>query len=306
LHVAKKKDNKEKAESISWFARLRKKSRISIYDIDSFEMKRYFLLSPWNIFIGTLFFIILIVTGTWFTIAYSPLRQSIPGYPKIAETEKLKRQQIENIKLLEELQKKEQITYQYNKTLLDILNEDLPDEFSTADSLMPLDSSVLNNINFDISEQDSLLRKKVAEKEKYGFSLTSKQKNSISDNISGVYFFTPLHGEVIEIFDPKKGVFGIQINAPNDEAVKSTLDGTVIHTDWSSSNGHVIHVQHAHNLVSVYKHNSYLLKNQGDIVKSGEPIAIVGSNNANSKNIGLVFELWYNGIALDPKQFVNF
>lgn len=305
--MAKKEKNKEKSESSSWFDRLKKKSRIVIYDVDSFEQKRFFLLSNWNIFVGSLFIIILIVTATWFTIAHTPLRQSIPGYPKIAETEKLKRLELENLKQIGELSEKERITNQYNKSLLQVLSEQLPEDPSQlGDSIIAIDTAMINNISFKTSEKDSLLRKEVAEKEKYGFIVNKPSSGNASDNIAGVFFFTPLKGEVSGDIDTKKGHYGIDIKAPKDEAVKSTLAGTIIYTDWSSENGHVIHVQHTHNLVSVYKHCSYLLKEQGDLVKTGEPIAIIGNSGSLSLGTHLHFELWYNGVAQNPKQFINF
>jgi murein DD-endopeptidase MepM/ murein hydrolase activator NlpD len=305
--VAKKEKNNESNEKESWFARLRKKSRIEIYDVDSFEQKRFFLLSAWNIVVGLMFILILVVTATWYIIAHTPLRQSIPGYPKISETEKLKRQQLDNLKLLAELSEKERITNQYNKSLLEILSEQAPTDPSlSGDSILPIDTAMLNNITFETSDKDSILRNIVTEKEKYGFNTNKSVTGNASDNIAGVFFFTPLKGEVSGEIDTKIGHYGIDIKAPKDEAVKSTLAGTVIYTDWSPENGHVIHVQHTHNLVSVYKHCSYLLKEQGDLVKTGEPIAIVGNSGSLSLGTHLHFELWYNGVAQNPKQFINF
>lgn len=307
LHVAKKEKNKENIESSSWFDRLKKKSRIVFYDVDTFEQKRFFLLSNWNMIVGSLFVMIIIITGTWFVIAYTPLRQSIPGYPKIAETEKLKRQELENLKQLEELAEKERITNQYNKSLIEILSEQLPsDPSQLGDSILSIDTAMLNNITFETSDKDSILRNKVAENEKYGFIVNKPTAYNEADNIAGVFFFTPLKGEVSGEIDTKSGHYGIDIKAPKDEVVKSTLIGTVIYTDWSSENGHVIHVQHTHNLVSVYKHCSFLLKEQGDLVKTGEPIAIIGNSGSLSQGTHLHFELWYNGVAQNPKQFINF
>ena len=305
--MAKKEKNKEKVNDESWFDRLRKKSRISITDVESFEMKRYFLLSNWNIIVGSLFIVIVIVAGTWAVLAYTPLKKSIPGFPNEVQTEKLKRQEIANLKLLAELENKERITQQYNKNLIQLLSE-LPPENPNdgGDSLAPLDTATLNNLNFETSDADAQLRNKIFENEKYGFNVKNDAKGHSSDNIAGVFFFTPLKGEVSGEIDTKKGHYGIDIKAPKDEAIKSTLDGTVIYTDWSSENGNVIHVQHTHNLVSVYKHCSFLLKKQGDLVKSGEPIAIIGNSGSLSLGTHLHFELWYNGVAQNPRQFITF
>lgn len=301
------KSKNENVERVSLRERLTKRSRVSVVDPETFEVKNEFSLTPMNFIVVSLFILIVIVTLTWVVIAYTPLRQSIPGYPKIAEIEQEKRIDVENIKLMNQMSDKAEVLAQYNKNLLMILNEQVPEDLTVGgDSTPPLDTSVINKINFVISEKDSLLRLKIEQSEKYGFSAKTSNTGSSVDNIAGVYFFTPLKGEVSGDVNIKEGHFGIDIKAPNNEAVKATLDGTVIYSEWTPDNGNVIHVQHAHNLVSVYKHNSELLKKQGDAVKSGEPIAIIGNSGTLSIGTHLHFELWYRGIPLDPKLFIDF
>lgn len=299
-----KTDNEEK---ISLWDRLNKKSRLSVVDPVTFEVRNEFSFTPINFIVVSLFIVIVIVTLTWTIIAFTPLRQSIPGYPDIAQQEQMKRIDVENLKYLQELEEKQAILDQYNKPLLAILNEQEPSDPSIPmDSLALLDTSEINQISFEISEKDSLLREKIEATEKYGFSIKNSVTGGNADNIAGVYFFSPLKGEVSGEVNVKEGHYGIDVKAPNNEAVKSTLDGTVIYAEWTPENGHVIHVQHAHNLVSIYKHNSALLKKQGDVVKSGEPIAIIGNSGTLSLGTHLHFELWYNGVPLDPKLFVDF
>lgn len=301
------KSRKDTEEESSLWDKLTTKSRVSVVDPMTFEVKNEFSFTPLSFIVVSLFVLIVIVALTWTIIAFTPIRQSIPGYPKIAELDFQKRKDIENLEHLEELEKKEAIIDQYNKSLLAILSEQEPEDPSIPmDSLSLLDTSQINNINFEMSEKDSLLRLKIEESEKYGFNIQKKILNGNTDNIAGVYFFSPLKGEVSGEINVKEGHFGVDIKAPNNEAVKSTLDGTVIYAEWTPENGHVIHVQHTHNLVSIYKHNSALLKQTGDAVKSGEPIAIIGNSGTLSLGTHLHFELWYNGVPLDPKLFVDF
>lgn len=301
------KSKKEKDDKVSLWERLNTKSRLSVIDPETFAVKNSFVLTPINFVVVGLFILIVIVALTWVIIAFTPLRQSIPGYPDLAEQNKMKRLELENLKYLNELEKKQAILEQYNKPLLAILNEqEPPDPSLPMDSLLLLDTTQINQLDFEISEKDSLLRQKIEEEEKYGFNIQKNVTNGNSDNIAGVYFFSPLKGEVSGEVNVKEGHFGIDVKAPNNEAVKSTLDGTVIYAEWTPENGHVIHIQHAHNLVSVYKHNSALLKKQGDAVKSGEPIAIIGNSGTLSLGTHLHFELWYHGVPLDPKLFVDF
>ena len=88
--------------------------------------------------------------------------------------------------------------------------------------------------------------------------------------------------------------------------MKATLDGTVIFTGWTLETGYIISIQHSNNIISVYKHNSTLLKKTGDYVKAGDPIAIVGNTGELTTGPHLHFELWHNGTAANPKEFMSF
>jgi len=119
-------------------------------------------------------------------------------------------------------------------------------------------------------------------------------------------FYTPVHGIISNGFDAEKLHFGIDIVCKKDETIKSTLDGRVIFSEWTYQGGYVITIQHNDDLISVYKHNSRLLKKQGDIVKAGDPIAIVGNTGKLSSGMHLHFELWYKNSAVNPSDFISF
>ena len=125
-------------------------------------------------------------------------------------------------------------------------------------------------------------------------------------DISNFFFFTPIKGMVTSSFDLKKGHFGTDITAPKNEVIKSVLDGTVIIASWTSETGHVIQVQHPNNLISVYKHNSVLLKEVGEQINAGEEIAIIGESGELSSGPHLHFELWFNGNPINPEEFIVF
>jgi murein DD-endopeptidase MepM/ murein hydrolase activator NlpD len=309
--VALKRKNKdgESSKEITLWDRIKKKSRVTISDLDSYEVKRFILLSPLQLIIGTLFTIIVFIAATWFVIAYTPLRQSIPGYPKINEVDKIKRQDIENLKKLDTLYAKLESVEQYNKNLITLLNEELVLSANTneLDSTMMLDSSKITKLTLAKSPEDSILRAKFFAAQKYGVHYENTVNKGQSDVMAGIFFFPPLKGEVMSKVNFKKGDFGVAIGAPKDEAVKATLDGTILLSEWSPEFGYLVYVQHSHNLVSVYKYNSVLLKKTGDLVKAGEPIAIIGSSGAKSdQGNQLYFELWYNGLPLDPLKFLSF
>ena len=160
-------------------------------------------------------------------------------------------------------------------------------------------------MDFSTSEKDSLLRVKIDLREKY--ELHNKEGSlSQNDDMKGVFFFTPINGSVSGSFDLKEGHFGVDVVAPKDEAVMATLDGTVVFNTWTPEEGHVIYLQHNYNLISVYKHNAFVLMKVGEFVEAGEPIAIIGNSGRLSTGPHLHFELWHKGTALNPEDYMRF
>ena len=120
------------------------------------------------------------------------------------------------------------------------------------------------------------------------------------------YFFSPISGFISAPFDPKNEHYGIDVVSKKDEAVKCIADGTVIFASWTQEAGNVIAVQHQANLISIYKHNASLTKELGSFVSAGEIVAIVGNTGELTSGPHLHFELWYNGNAVDPEEFISF
>jgi murein DD-endopeptidase MepM/ murein hydrolase activator NlpD len=67
----------------------------------------------------------------------------------------------------------------------------------------------------------------------------------------------------------------------------------------------VIQIQHSNGMISVYKHNSVLLKKQGDRVKTGESIAFIGDTGYHSEGPHLHFELWLQGSPVNPLDYIR-
>ena len=119
-------------------------------------------------------------------------------------------------------------------------------------------------------------------------------------------FIAPLNGMITNKFNYNDKHYGIDIVAKTDEVIKAICDGTVIFSDWSVEGGYIIGIQHDKNIVSVYKHNAELLHHEGDVVKIGDPIAIIGNGGSTSTGTHLHFELWFKGIPLNPEDYISF
>ncbi|WP_421984978.1 M23 family metallopeptidase [Roseivirga sp.] len=153
----------------------------------------------------------------------------------------------------------------------------------------------------DLERSDSIFK---AEFEKGSdFLLTGDIEN---DELRQLYFFSPISGTISEPFDPKGEHFGVDIVSKKDEPVKCIADGTVIMAGWTQAEGNVIAVQHRDNLISIYKHNATLIKAVGDFVTSGDIVAIIGNTGELTSGPHLHFELWYNGSAVNPIEFISF
>lgn len=121
-----------------------------------------------------------------------------------------------------------------------------------------------------------------------------------------LYLFSPLEGIVSDEFNPKANHFGTDIVSKENEPVKCVADGVVIFSSWTLDSGYVLGIQHRGNLISVYKHNSELLKNVGSFVTGGEIVAIIGNTGELTSGPHLHFELWHNGNPVNPQEYVAF
>jgi murein DD-endopeptidase MepM/ murein hydrolase activator NlpD len=292
-----KKDKKKK----SWISRLRNKYRLVIMNDESLEERLTFRLSRLNVFVvlGTLTIILIILTSI--LIAFTPLREYIPGYTNVGLQKKLYELQIKTDSIEKGLEKRDL----FIQNMKDVMNgKDLSTDIPlTKDTLHKY-----NNIKIKKSPDDSLLRAEVENQGKYNLykfenSANVRQKNA---SIGKVLFFIPLKGVITNEFNPSQNHYGVDIVAKQNEAIKSVLDGTVIFSNWTLETGYTIAIQHQQNIVSVYKHNSALLKKEGEYVKAGDPIAIIGQTGELTTGPHLHFELWSDGNPVNPKDYINF
>ncbi len=276
--------------------RLKNKYRLVILNDDTFEEKVSLRLSRLNVFvvvgISSLVLILLVIM----LIAFTPLREFIPGYANVT----VRKQGVENYIKTDSLE----IALANNNLYIENLKHIIQGEPIEYSEEAYVDSTVnYNNIKDQPVEEDSMLRNMIETEEKYNLFNAA---GSAPGKISSFIFFTPLKGSVTNRFNLKKEHYGIDVVAPKNEAIKATLDGTVIFAEWTAETGYVIQLQHADNIVSIYKHNSVLHKKVGDKVKAGEVVAIIGNSGELSTGPHLHFELWYNGIPINPEDYMMF
>jgi murein DD-endopeptidase MepM/ murein hydrolase activator NlpD len=290
-------DMQEK-EKKKWGFWLKNRYRMVIMNEETLEEKASFNLQPRRVFVSVGLGVILLITITTFIIAFTPLREYIPGYADV----KSRRQMVVLLQRTDSLEKALNARDLYLRNLRNIIDGKIPSDsaLERPDAMMRYDTIR----TLERSIEDSLLRQEIESQDPY--SIAVDESGSMTSGIRGFLFFPPVKGNVTNRFDRTSKHFAVDIVAPANEPVKSTLDGTVVIANFTAETGWIIGIQHSNNLFSFYKHNSALLKKTGDFVKAGEVVAVIGNSGEFSSGPHLHFELWFNGSPLDPLKYVSF
>lgn len=274
--------------------KLTDKYRLVILNEDTFEERFSLKLSRLNVFVlGGIFSVLLIVLTT-LLIAFTPIKEYIPGYSSTALKVRATKLNITT----DSLKKQLSIIENYTNAIQPILKGEVKAE--VIDSVyVELAKQAIVTEKLKASKKDSLFREKVEAKTK--FDLLSTTKTNVD-----IVFFAPLRGKISQKFDPNTKHFAVDIVAKVGTPVKATADGSIIFSEWTIETGYVIIIKHTNNFITVYKHNGTLLKHQGEFVKSGEVIATVGSTGELTTGPHLHFELWNNGYAVNPINLIDF
>jgi hypothetical protein len=280
--------------------KLKHKYRFSIYNDESLKQLWHVRLSGMEALLLMISFTAMVIALVVVMIAFTPLREFIPGYPN----SNTRREIIQNALRADSL---ELMMYKWELHLANInrivSGEDpIPIESSLADSMSHGKINIRNH-----SKEDSLLRLEVEREVQFRVSESEiPHRQSEVQPLETMHFFAPVKGAVTDKFNMPKGHFAVDVVTTPNAVVSSTLGGTVIMAAWTSETGYVIQVQHKNNIISIYKHNAKLLKKTGETVKAGEAIAIVGNSGEFTTGPHLHFELWYNGYPVDPEKYISF
>ena len=276
----------------------RDKYRFAVSNDTTFEELWRIRLTRYNAFLLFTFLVFFIIGATTLLIAFTNLREFIPGYPDVTMRRNILLGAIRLDSLERELDLRDKYFYNLNAI---ISGKEPVDVYTLVDT-----TRNYNSISFRNSPEDSALRSQVEKDDRYNLSLGQTSSEPVT-SLAGLHFFPPVKGIVSGKFDPRTKHFGTDLVTKPKSTVNAALDGTVIFTGWTMETGFVIEVQHSNNIVSVYKHNSNLLKETGDLVRTGEAIAVVGdSGEMYTSGPHLHFEIWYKGSPLDPEKHIIF
>lgn len=292
--AVKKKNNRK------WYKKMRDKYRLVVMNNETYEERLSFRLSRLNVFLLTMSIGIILITLTIFIIAFTPIREYIPGYL--------------DVNIPGQLYRLEQRTDSLERALKtkDIYLTNIKNIIEGKEIVDSLPTQVNANVNYDSimlrsSPEDSILRAQYDKQTEYNlFFYETDDLYEGAVPLGELSFFPPVEGIIINKFNLAGKHYGIDIATAKGSVIKAVYDGTVIFADWTTETGYTLTIQHGGNYISVYKHNSNLLKSAGTFVKAGESVAITGDSGELTSGPHLHFELWRSGTPVDPEEYISF
>ena len=286
------KNKKQNKNSIN---KLTRTYKVVVSSEDTFEERLSFSTNKFNVFLVLSLYSIILIAFTISVVFFTQIREMVPGY----SSSDLLTQAIYLTKKTDSLEKELELNNTFYKSIENVLSGKA-EQIIYKDTLAV--SNEKDNIDFQAvlaNAEDSILRKYIEEEDK--FNLT---KNELV--IENKMFVSPVKGQITQKFDPLNNHFALDILVDTGTPVKSILEGKVIFSEWSIDTGHVLIIDHGDDIISVYKHNSKVLKTQNNFVKAGEVIAYSGNQGTLSTGPHLHFELWKNGTPINPEPLFNF
>lgn len=274
--------------------KLSERFHILLVNEKTLEKRKLFSSSSINLVASSLFAFLLLLSTSFILIYITPLKEYFRGYTSI----ELRENAVENSMKLDSLESLYISQSKYIKSLKDLLSGNI----SFEDLDQNTENTESNSLELEIVKtnlDDSLLRALVDEEDKYNaFDLEGERFTTV--------LFPPVKGGLSSGFDYESKHYGVDIAMPENSPVHSISEGIVVFAEWTSETGFVIILEHLNGLTSIYKHNSSIIKTQGDRIETGEIIAFTGNTGSLTTGPHLHFELWYRGEPVDPESYIEF
>jgi len=265
-------------------------------DNETHDMIRSIRFNRAQLIYGILTAVLALLLFFYLLFSFTPLRTAIPGYPNAHS----KKEAVANAIKIDSLESIVTRWNLYAENLSRVLTGEATVDF---DSLVRAGQTryLSEKDPAELARRDSLFQETVRKEEQFGVS--SREERSLP--LEGMHFFAPIKGVVATGYDRVVHP-AIDITAPTGSVVSAVLDGTVVFTGWDAEEGYFIVLQHRNDMLSIYAHNQKLLRSNGETVKAGTPLALVGGTSPKEGADHLHFELWHNGQSLDPTRYISF
>ena len=279
----------------SVWKKLRFSYKLTIFNEHTLEQVLMFRISRLTVILSMLIAVLIIGALTIYLITRTPLRRTLPGYV----SPEMRSQIVDNALAVDSLARIVNINKAYLDNLANIFSGNIPLDSIDINNEQTLQTYSIDSLLPASNATNSFLRK-YAEEGKYTLDVFNQ---NVADNL---IFYPPVKGRVTQTYNPQRRIFGIRITPPRQSPVAAVLDGTVIATYFTAEEGYVIEVQHNNNYISIYRCNDRLLKSVGQKVSEGENIAISGNLIEGKIRPYVEFQLWHQGVPLNPSEYIHF
>ncbi len=279
----------------SVWKKLRFSYKLTIFNEHTLEQVLMFRISRLTVILSMLIAVLIIGALTIYLITRTPLRRTLPGYV----SPEMRSQIVDNALAVDSLARIVNINKAYLDNLANIFSGNIPLDSIDINNEQTLQTYSIDSLLPASNATNSFLRK-YAEEGKYTLDVFNQ---NVADNL---IFYPPVKGRVTQTYNPQRRIFGIRITPPRQSPVAAVLDGTVIATYFTAEEGYIIEVQHNNNYISIYRCNDRLLKSVGQKVSEGENIAISGNLIEGKIRPYVEFQLWHQGVPLNPSEYIHF
>lgn len=228
-------------------------------------------------------------------IFVTPIKHMLPGYADVSVREDvlIEAQRIDSL---------EYITKSNDRQLL-IIKNIIADNIK-YDSIHSIDSTDVerwNKLPLVAGHIESEFVKQYEEENAFnvGYDDNASQKED------AIVFISPAVGSITQHFTPNENNT-ITIACPANTPILSPQDGHIILANYHPTDGYTIVIQHTNGYISIFHQLGEKLCNIGSEVKVGEAIAFAGSKNNKKQDSLIQYELWLNGLCINPEDYIVF
>lgn len=279
--------------------RLRTPYRLVVLNHETYKEIGSYNLTLLNVY--TLLSMLMVLGALLVTLLlfFTPVKRLIPGYGNTNEKD-----YVTLYKKVQTMEKEMNAQTLYINKIQKLINGEIepvnPEALKKETKLVNTEPVAKSEAEIAL-EDEQLIEKQIS-------NVASQRLSNVVKpfTIEQLYFISPVEGEVSEKMDVDKNHLGVDIIVPKNTEVKAVMDGTILSSDFTTETGNNLTILHRNEIVSVYRHNSKLLKKTGDYVKAGEVIAIAGNSGELTNGPHLHFELWYQGKAVNPMDYMRF
>ena len=275
---------------LGFFQRIRMKYKVSVLNENTLEELLHWRVSALLFFFWVSLLAVVVVAVFASLMIFTPLRNLLPENVEVGLRKEVVRQAI----VVDSLSNEVYLRQAYINTFRDVVMGNI-----AIDTTLQADQILAH-------ERDEQLLEKSEKEKEFCENFEEAEQFNISANttelvVTAPVFMKPVKGLITAQFDATKNHLGIDLQTEKGSPVLSVFSGVVLFAGYNPQEGYIVQIVHPQNYISVYKGASMIFKKSGDIVKTGEVIALMDDKLPHSS---LHFELWNGMQSLNPTKYI--